>query len=82
MTPPSPSSWVKNVGLRAATGPIRNIVNGMWAAFITVRSCGSWSRPSSMVKNATGALIGSRKKIGAVAPAGSAIRTGAGAVPK
>jgi hypothetical protein len=61
MTPPSLTSALKKLGLRAATGPIRNIVNGTCAAFITVRSDGSWVMPSSMVRNATGAVVGSRK---------------------
>jgi len=44
----------------AATGPIRNIVNGMCAAAITLRSLDCCTKPSSIVRNATFCVVGIR----------------------
>jgi hypothetical protein len=74
---------LKNDGFRAATGAIKNIVNGTCATAMSRCAAASRVCPSSMVRKATRWWIGSRWKIGATDPLrDTVIGSGAGAGAK
>src|SRR5215207_1126785 len=78
MTPPSRSSVAKYPGFLVASLEIRKSVTGTPDFLSSAIASGLFVTPSSMVMNATGCLVGTRCRSGAVGPAGRSGRTATG----